>query len=251
MASPDPCARRHEPLEASLIHEPQALHVEGWEGCYDLKLCMELANPWPAKVWTLFRIVPHDDGASFIHRDVEPMAEKMASTPFHPFYGDAERIRATGYAAPNDKDVVIVTMAPRESTGLAWLNGTEHGANLDQAPSFGWMYFGTTPDGDHHAVPALQAMLLPQRAEGAPGVLVVIGEHRLRLQPWWWDRFKRNGSLRLEVIQCVGLKVHGLELPLEDASPVEMLGLPKALSNYIRTLDFAARAIILNTGHIE
>ena len=33
---------------------------------------------------------------------------------------------------------------------------------------------------------------------------------------------QHHGRLRLEVVQCVGLKVHGLELPLEDASPVEL-----------------------------
>jgi len=26
----------------------------------------------------------------------------------------------------------------------------------------------------------------------------------------------------MQVLQCVGLKVHGLELPLEEASPVEL-----------------------------
>ena len=90
----------------------------------------------------------------------------------------------------------------------------------DRAPAFGWMYagteadfFATPPAGSapagalpgHFASPALQAMLLPRRAEGAPGVMVVLGEHCLRVSPAVLDAAQRCGELTIEVLQCVGL----------------------------------------------
>ena len=227
---------KHEPLEAALLRDPQRVSGGAFDGYLDLKLSVELANPWPARVWTLFRV--YDPS-------LQSLEEKVRRG--FPFYGDGERIRCTGYAAPYGRDVVIVSMAPPEMTMLACRQLVQ----FDRAPSFGWMHVGTegdavlghgdeqlthegwahegmheglplAPDGTHLASPAVQAMLLPQRAEGAPGVMVVLGEHCLRVDPTVMEAAKRCGSLSLEVIQCVGLKVHGLELPLEDASPVEL-----------------------------
>lgn len=211
---------KHEPLEASLLRDPQCSAIPGWQDCMELKLCVELANPWPVKVWTLFRVCPPN---------ATPWAVAAKEQSLPVWSGSEERIRASGYAAPGDRDAIVVSIAAADQVGCRRPGGSR---------AFGWME-GVKTSRECVSEPAVQAMLLPSRAKGAPGVMVVLGEHCIRIDHVVWTAAEAAGEVTIEVLQCVNLCAHGLDLPLEDASPVELCS--DAGAEVLTTADVALR----------
>lgn len=219
-------SRKHEPLECSVLGEPV---VDRWPGCIDVKLCVELANPWPQNVWTLFRVCsPLSD---VVEGRTDPWADlassssgrRMHTLPLWP--ESSRRIQCVGYAAPGGKDAVIVSIAaaPREDLADVAKRNWSRSPHAVPTAAIGWMVGGEALS---EAVPTVQAMLLPAckpkgnngEAGGVPA-LVVLGEHTLRVDK---ASLTPRGELCLEVMTAIDLCAHGLTLPLEEAAPYEL-----------------------------
>ena len=247
-------SRKHEPLECSLLSEPKAASALGWPRCVDLKLCIELVNPWPEKVWTLFRVCSSCSGAATREAepwdDLEPAADLEPSRQqLHLWSHSSARLQCIGYAAPGDKDAVVVSFAaaPGKRENLADVSTRHLPATPSGGPtaSVGWMLGGEEL---RTAVPTVQAMLLPacrpatrastatdishgeaegdeaeefagRAAGGRRPALVVLGEHTLRVDE---NSFTREGELCLEVMQVRDLRAYGLSVPLEEVAPFEL-----------------------------
>jgi hypothetical protein len=199
---------KHEPLECCLLREPHPAISPGWEGCVDLKVCVEVVNPWPVKVWTLFRICGPDECVAAGGVDGRWQLPLCRDS--------ADRLICVGYAGAGGRDAVLVSIAaaaePRACTPLDYRSMA--------VAAIGWM-----PSGEQlsHAVPAVQAMLLPPAGAGQSPPLAVLGEHAFRVDAEMWRAIRASGGQpSLHVMQCVELRAYGLDLPLEDASPYEL-----------------------------
>ena len=243
-------AVKHEPLEFSMLREPKETRAPDWEGCRDLTLSIEMANPWPRKVWTLFRICSPggDDGAAPC-----AWAAEAETGELHLWSWSPQRIHCAGYAATKGCDAVVLSIAsmpapPPPSDPAAvdaatdgqpppsihpWSRIMPCGNHISMLPwtSFGWMLgvgetstVGVTVDvtGGRSvaARPATHAMLLPPHASGS--TLVVLAEHVLRVDESTWEEISSAGAVSIEVMQCVELRAYGLHEVLEDASPYEL-----------------------------
>ena len=204
--------RKHEPLECCLLREPQPAISPGWEGCVDLKVCLEIVNPWPVKVWTLFCVCAPDDQP--------PWAAAVDGRWQLPLCRDsAERLLCVGYAAAGARDAVLLSIAAEAEPRAC--PSQQPGATAAAAlASLGWMPIGEQLS---HAVPAVQGMLLPPAGACRLPPLAVLGEHTLRMDAEMWRACRAaGGQLSLHVMQCIDLRGYGLDLALEDASPYEL-----------------------------
>ena len=228
--------RKHEMIECSLLREPTAVRAPGWEGCYDLKLCMELVNPWPVDVWALFRVCAPGESSW--------PEETYAATSRLPLRRhSAQRLHCAGYAASQDRDVVLVSVAAA-GIGHERTLKLSHRAVGAPLPSIGWMHddargdgaAGSDDDDDASVVaPAVQAMLLPAarstsrdgdggasprggsvpttaggaQPSGRHGpAMVVLGEHTVRIDAPTWQVAVASGTLCVEILHCTALHAY-------------------------------------------
>lgn len=214
-------AVKHEALEFSLLREPvvNPPHrvVDGeYVRDIDLKLTVELANPWPVDVWTFFAVATGGESS---------WTAAVESGSLALWDGATERIHVAGFAAPHERDVVLVSLATEamRERHVPHRFGY-HPTQTCELAGFGWMG-GQTDAQQQGSVPAVQGMLLPAHATGTG--LVVLGEHKLRLSPAAharsaWDAIAAAGEVALDVVQCVDVRAYGLEDPLHDASSVDL-----------------------------
>ena len=213
----------HRPLEAVLLRESLEVNAEGWKGCRDLKLTVELANPWPVPVWTFFRIC--SPGAT-------PWAAAVQDGSLQLWRKSVQRIVCTGFAAPGDRDAIVVSLAtspecePAACERVRRLRSPQLAEAWQRATAVGYMLGDGELEADVLAAPTTQAMLVP--AHASDGGLVVLAEHTLRLDEAAWSEAVSARELGLEIMSCIDVRAHGLvgcdgvPLTLEQASPVEL-----------------------------
>lgn len=233
---------KHEALEAVLLREPEPCRHGYWaQGAHDVRLCLEFSNAWETPVWTLFSPRGAADGVSCARRgrDVGSEGSSLsrrsgdleggASDP-----SDEETIAlapggsiiCTGFASETDESAVLLSFAtaaaaerlrpndslPDELLCKGWM--TTSALDLPDVTD-GWLCF-----------PALQAMLLPRRASGVSGALVaslvVLGQHKLRLDEAACELARERGEIEFEVVQATHLRLDGRAAELAIESPCRL-----------------------------
>ena len=214
----------HEALEIELMGEAKpCLPASGhWDGCLDVHLCLELANPWGVAVWTFFRACASVDAdadagvaSSYGSGYTRVANEASAFVDGGGRLGlQASTVACVGYEATpvssedDCRSAVILSAAPLCASEEP--RAVPPHLTHDGLLSLGWCPLDLSPDGMGGddggaplAVPAVQAMLLPARASGDR--LVVVGEHMLRVDAPVAAEAQRTGTFCFEVVQATGV----------------------------------------------
>jgi len=164
----------HEPLEAQILKEPKAVmcsrhcpcqHEDGrtphWHGCVDLRLCLELANPFHIPVWTFF--APKRSSSPWPRPDAQGASRcrlALHDSSMLVCIGFAARSQSDRFAESDDSalcEAVLLSLAP---FGFACTPQPLPAAMpIGSVAALGWAPLASAADADaaESAVEAVQA----------------------------------------------------------------------------------------------
>lgn len=183
---------KHEALEGELLGAPRPVRAPGWSGCVDLRLVMELSNPFAAPTWTFFAA----PGAA---------APWAAGGGEMPLSAEAQ-VLCSSFEDGRGRSLRVLSFAAEAPPGARWLPPTAQPAGL---LSHGWVWLAAL-EGDAHeegytsarGAPAVTAVPLHAAPSGRSGQLTVLSEVRLRVDGVVWAAASSAGELALEVLQA-------------------------------------------------